>query len=121
MELYQCASDLCVRGYAIFKSGPGTDAKVLEKNCREIMDHVDAGTGGAYNFAGGVSRNTLDDSNLLDTRQGAPPELTIQYHNEMAYADKFPKYIAFAMVRRGREGTGGTTNLCDNTKVMKML
>lgn len=121
MELYQCASDLCVRGYAIFKSGPGTDAKVLEQNCREIMDHVDAGTGATYNCAGGVSRNTLDDSNLLDTRKGAPPELTIQYHNEMAYADRFPKYIALAMIRRGRQGTGGTTNLCDNTKVMKML
>ena len=121
MDLKVCSNDLIEKGYCVIHCGRGAKAQQLEKVCRDVMEYIKAGTGGEYNCSGGVSRAKLDCSNLLDTREGAPPELTIQFHNEMAYAAKFPKYIAFAMVRRDPEGTGGHTILCDNVKLIDIL
>ena len=122
MDPFECLVDIRHKGYHVIHCGTNTNAKTLEKACHDIFKLVKAGDArGEYNSSGGVARKTLNDSSLLDTREGAPAELTIQLHNEMAYAAKFPKYIAFAMVSRDVKGTGGDTTLCDNIKVVKIL
>lgn len=55
----------------------------------------------------------------MDSAAGAPKELTIQFHNEMAYAPEFPKYVTFAMVKQA--DVDGTTTLADNVLVQKKL
>ena len=122
MDPLECLADLRDKGHCVIRCVAGTKAESLEKVCRDVFELFEAGgAGGQYNCAGGVTRKTLDGSALLDTREGAPPELAIQFHNEMAYAARFPKYIAFALVHRDVNGTDGCTTLCDNTKVIKTL
>eukprot|EP00972_Heterocapsa_arctica_P104374 15384207-Heterocapsa_arctica.AAC.1 len=53
--------------------------------------------GGAYNGMGGVSRKSIQGTGFVDSSAGAPKEVTIQFHHEMAYATAFPKYVTFAM------------------------
>lgn len=55
----------------------------------------------------------------MDSAAGAPKELTIQFHNEMAYALEFPKYVTFAMVKQAN--VDGTTTLADNVLVQQKL
>jgi len=74
---------------------------------------------GSYNGKGGVSRKTIDDTSFVDSAAGAPSELKIQFHNEMAYATDFPKYVTFAMVHQA--DLDGTTILADNVMVQSSM
>ena len=66
-----------------------------------------------------VKLRGIDGTGFVDSAAGAPKELTIQFHNEMAYAAEFPKYVTFAMVKQAN--VDGTTTLADNMLVQQKL
>jgi hypothetical protein len=39
----------------------------------------------------------------------------------MAYSNRFPLYVAFAMTKRDPAGIGGETTVCDNLEVLSNL
>jgi alpha-ketoglutarate-dependent taurine dioxygenase len=81
--------------------------------------NVDNSSAGSYNGKGGVVRKSIDGTGFVDSAAGAPKEVTIQFHNEMAYATSFPKYVTFAMVRQAQ--ADGTTTLADNLAVQRLM
>ena len=68
-----------------------------------------------------MTRPTIGSSSFLDAGEGAPAELKIQFHNEMAYARAFPKKVAFAKFKGAEDGEDATTLLADNVEVTAML
>lgn len=75
-----------------------------------------------YNGQGGVSRSHLfgEKSSWISAADGAPKELTVEFHNEMAYAQAFPQWIAFGMFE-SQVQQGGHTMLVDNWKIVQDL
>lgn len=49
-------------------------------------------------------RSSIEGTGFVDSAAGAPKELPVQFHNEMAYAKEFPKYVTFAMVKQAEAG-----------------
>merc|ERR1719221_1474850 len=90
----------------------------MESAARRLMGLQPSG-GGSYNGGGGVTRNTIEGSSFLNGSAGAPAELPVQFHNEMAYSASVPTHLAFAMITQA--GTGGTTLLADNVEVTRLL
>eukprot|EP00932_Pfiesteria_piscicida_P019294 SRR837773.6118.p1 GENE.SRR837773.6118~~SRR837773.6118.p1 ORF type:complete len:319 (-),score=120.72 SRR837773.6118:14-880(-) len=90
----------------------------MEAVAQRLM-RVDASTISGYNGKGGVVRKTIEDTNFVDSAAGAPSELKIQFHNEMAYATDYPKYVTFAMIHQAE--LDGTTILADNLAVQSRL
>merc|ERR1719410_2050492 len=91
------------------------DMEIVGKTLLRIED----GDGGTYNGSGGVTRASLHNSSWLNAAEGAPAMLRIQFHNEMAYARRFPRYVAFAMFRPA--DVDGTTLVVDNVEVTQRL
>ena len=59
---------------------------------------------GLYNGSGGVVRSSIEGTGFVDSAAGCPKELPVQFHNEMAYAKQFPRYVTFAMVKQAEAG-----------------
>lgn len=121
-KLYDAAEkeeQVLSRGYALLRLGQDATLLDMERAARPLLGLDMEDTSNKYNGGGGVTRPTLGDSFLLDAGVGAPHELSIQLHNEMAYADAFPSRIAFAMVRPAEQG--GTTTICDNVALTARL
>jgi len=110
--------DISEKGYTVSRLGAAAGVRDMEKVALQLM-HVDPSTVGSYNGRGGVVRSSIDGTGFVDSAAGAPKELTIQFHNEMAYATEYPKYVTFAMVRQA--DTDGTTTLADNVVVQGRL
>eukprot|EP00439_Symbiodinium_sp_Y106_P035337 s356_g4.t1 len=110
--------DISEKGYTVSRLGAAASVRDMEKVALQLM-HVDPSTVGSYNGRGGVVRSSIDGTGFVDSAAGAPKELTIQFHNEMAYATEYPKYVTFAMVRQA--DTDGTTTLADNVVVQGRL
>lgn len=109
--------DIAEKGYALCSLGDAS-VREMESIALQLM-RVDPRNMGSYNGRGGVVRATIEDSNFVDSAAGAPKELTIQFHNEMAYAVEFPKYVTFGMVKQADQD--GTTILADNVLVQQKL
>eukprot|EP00933_Yihiella_yeosuensis_P044197 TRINITY_DN39293_c0_g1_i1.p1 TRINITY_DN39293_c0_g1~~TRINITY_DN39293_c0_g1_i1.p1 ORF type:complete len:362 (+),score=65.94 TRINITY_DN39293_c0_g1_i1:71-1087(+) len=109
---------LSVDGYAHMRLGTNASIMELESVARKLMGLGEVG-GGSYNGGGGVSREGIGDSSFLNGSAGAPSELPVQFHNEMAYSANVPKHLAFAMLTQA--GEGGTTTLADNVQVTAMF
>lgn len=105
-------------GYSVVRLGASASVKDMERVAMEAMQ-VDISSVSGYNGKGGVVRKTIGDTGFVDSSAGAPPEMRIQFHNELAYAMEFPKYVTFAMVTQASED--GTTTLADNFAVQKRL
>lgn len=105
-------------GWAVLNAGENASAREMEAVANKLL-RVGGGRGGSYNGGGGVSRATIDSSAWLNAAEGAPAELRIQFHNEMAYSRRFPKYVAFAMFQPADKD--GTTLVVDNVKVTQRL
>jgi len=105
-------------GYAHLRLGVDAPLREMDSAARQLMNLAEA-EGGSYNGGGGVARKTIGDSSFLNASAGAPAELPVQFHNEMAYSANVPKHVAFAMVSQA--GEGGTTLLADNVQVTKLL
>eukprot|EP00931_Biecheleriopsis_adriatica_P042830 TRINITY_DN24433_c0_g1_i1.p1 TRINITY_DN24433_c0_g1~~TRINITY_DN24433_c0_g1_i1.p1 ORF type:complete len:371 (+),score=83.97 TRINITY_DN24433_c0_g1_i1:46-1158(+) len=105
-------------GYALLRLGEQATASTAEKAARTLMG-IDESGGGKYNAAGGVTRPTVEDSGFLNAAEGAPAELRIQPHNEMAYARQFPESVAFIMLRPSAHG--GVTEIYDNLQLTRLL
>lgn len=105
-------------GYTVARLGASASVRDMEKVALHLMN-IDERAMGSYNGAGGVKRKTIEDTSFVDSAAGAPAEVTIQFHNEMAYATSFPKYVTFAMVKQAEED--GTTLLADNLKVQESM
>eukprot|EP00437_Effrenium_voratum_P013424 CAMPEP_0181456692 /NCGR_PEP_ID=MMETSP1110-20121109/31402_1 /TAXON_ID=174948 /ORGANISM="Symbiodinium sp., Strain CCMP421" /LENGTH=285 /DNA_ID=CAMNT_0023581111 /DNA_START=15 /DNA_END=868 /DNA_ORIENTATION=+ len=110
--------DLAEKGYTVCSLGASATVRDMEQVALRLMGVSPSGTG-SYNGRGGVVRQSIDGTGFVDSAAGAPKELQIQFHNEMAYATEFPKYVTFAMVRQAEEK--GTTTLADNLTVQKKL
>jgi len=77
-------------GYVHVRMGENASVHQMEDTARRLMG-LERNQDGEYNGAGGVSRNTIQGSAWMDTSAGAPSEIPVQFHNEMAYSKKFPK------------------------------
>lgn len=117
-ELNAAHTELKDLGYTRVQVGASASLNQLENVCRKLMGLDEVG-GGQYNGGGGVTRNTIGDSGFLNGSAGAPSELPVQFHNEMAYSADVPKHLAFAMLTQA--GEGGTTTLADNLEVTAQL
>jgi len=111
-------SDIAEKGYAVASLGASASIRDMEAVALQLMG-VDPLSTGSYNGRGGVVRKSIDGTGFVDSAAGAPKELTIQFHNEMAYAAEFPKYVTFAMVKQAN--VDGTTTLADNMLVQQKL
>ena len=80
------AAELRQAGYVVVRLGPKATAQEMERAARSLMGEAS----GSYNGAGGVTRQAIGDSNFLNAAEGAPATLRIQFHNEMAYAMRYP-------------------------------
>lgn len=109
---------LSADGYAHVRLGGGASLLEMESAARQLMGLQPRG-GGSYNGSGGVTRDVIEGSSFLNGSAGAPSELPVQFHNEMAYSSSVPTHLAFAMVTQA--GEGGTTLLADNVEVTRML
>merc|ERR1719337_700362 len=97
---------------------PGSQLRERERIARELMGDMEVVS---YNKAGGsVKRKTIGDSGWLDTAEGAPPEIRIQFHHELAYARNFPKYVSFGMMVQNTT-SGGLTQVVDSVKMTAEL
>lgn len=105
-------------GYTVARLGASASVRDMEAVALRLMQIDDKGTG-SYNGMGGVSRNSIDGTGFVDSAAGAPSEVTIQFHHEMAYAASYPKYVTFAMVRQADED--GTTTLADSMRVQQLM
>jgi len=105
-------------GYTVARLGAAASVRDMEAVALRLM-HVDSTSAGSYNGKGGVTRRSIDGTGFVDSAAGAPKEVTIQFHNEMAYATSYPKYVTFAMVRQA--DADGTTTLADNLAVQRLL
>lgn len=105
-------------GYVHVRMGPKASVHQMEDAARRLMG-LQVDQGGEYNGGGGVQRNTIQGSAWMDTSAGAPSEIPVQFHNEMAYSKKFPKHVAFAMVKQAE--SDGTTLLADNLHLTELL
>merc|ERR1719321_237881 len=105
-------------GYVHVRLGEKADVHQMEDVARSLMG-LQRNQGGEYNGAGGVSRKTIDGSAWMDTSAGAPSQIPVQFHNEMAYSKQFPKHVAFAMVMQASKD--GTTLLADNLHLTELL
>jgi len=106
-------------GYGVIRLGENATLEQMEQVARPLLGLSSEDTANRYNGAGGVTRPTLGESMWLDAGMGAPAELRIQFHNEMAYANRFPKAVAFAMKKQAEND--GATLLVDNVEVTKLL
>jgi hypothetical protein len=105
-------------GYAVLRLGAVSPLRERERIARELMGDMEVVS---YNKAGGsVKRKTIGDSGWLDTAEGAPPEIRIQFHHELAYARNFPKYVSFGMMVQNTT-SGGLTQVVDSVKMTKEL
>jgi alpha-ketoglutarate-dependent taurine dioxygenase len=105
-------------GYAVLRLGAVTPLQERERVARELMGDTEAVS---YNKAGGsVKRKTIGDSGWLDTAEGAPPQIRIQFHHELAYARSFPKYVSFGMMVQNTT-SGGLTEVVDSVKMTAEL
>lgn len=111
-------SDIAEKGYTVASLGASASIRDMEAVALQLMG-VDPSSTGSYNGRGGVVRKSIDGTGFVDSAAGAPKELTIQFHNEMAYAAEFPKYVTFAMVKQAN--VDGTTTLADNMLVQQKL
>jgi len=116
LDLAQRKIDM--EGFAHVRLGAGASLLEMENAARRLMNLKPSG-GGSYNGGGGVTRNAIEGSSFLNGSAGAPSELPVQFHNEMAYSGRVPTHLAFAMITQA--GTGGTTLLADNIEVTRML
>lgn len=105
-------------GYVHIRMGANASVHQMEDAARRLMG-LQINQGGEYNGQGGVSRSTIQGSAWMDTAAGAPCEIPVQFHNEMAYSKKFPKHVAFAMVMQAE--SDGTTLLADNMRLTELL
>jgi alpha-ketoglutarate-dependent taurine dioxygenase len=105
-------------GYVHVRMGKDASVHQMEDAARSLMG-LQRNSGGEYNGGGGVSRNTIQGSAWMDTSAGAPSQIPVQFHNEMAYSKQFPKHVAFAMVMQASED--GTTLLADNLHLTELL
>lgn len=110
--------DIAEKGYTVASLGASASIRDMEAVALQLMG-VDPSSTGSYNGRGGVVRSSIDGTGFVDSAAGAPKELTIQFHNEMAYAAEFPKYVTFAMVKQAN--VDGTTTLADNMLVQQKL
>ena len=79
--LAEARAALRTTGFARVPLGSAATLREMEEFAAEAMGVT---TSGAYNGGGGVTRQTLGDSNFLDAAEGAPAKLPVQMHNEMA-------------------------------------
>jgi len=105
-------------GFAVTSLGASASVQDMEAVAMKLM-RIDGDGAGKYNGMGGVSRKSIDGTGFVDSAAGAPSEVTIQFHHEMAYAAAYPKYVTFAMVRQAEED--GTTLLADSVKVQELM
>mmetsp|Transcript_9443 Transcript_9443/g.28440 ORF Transcript_9443/g.28440 Transcript_9443/m.28440 type:complete len:325 (+) Transcript_9443:67-1041(+) len=112
------AETLRLDGFVRVELGANTPIRALESTARQLMG-LGQEDGGGYNGGGGVTRNTVESSGFLNGSAGSPPELKVQFHNEMAYSPDVPRHLAFAMLRQA--GEGGANIIADNIKVTSML
>ena len=110
--------EITEKGYTVASLGASASIRHMEAVALQLMD-VNPSSMGSYNGRGGVVRSSIDGTGFVDSAAGAPKELTIQFHNEMAYALEFPKYVTFAMVKQAN--VDGTTTLADNVLVQQKL
>lgn len=110
------AGNLSKHGFTHLRLGEGASLAELEAAARKLM-HLGDSSGGFYNGGGGVTRDGIAGSGFLNGSAGAPAELPVQFHNEMAYGTAFPAYLTFAMLTQA--GEGGTTKLADNAVVTR--
>jgi len=106
------------QGYVVARLGASASVQDMEAVARRLM-HLGDGGSGTYNGMGGVSRNTIGESSFVDSSAGAPSEVKIQFHNEMAYARTYPKFVTFAMVKQA--DSDGSTLLADNLQVQSSM
>ncbi|CAJ1331964.1 unnamed protein product [Effrenium voratum] len=112
----QAHAEIASRGFTVYSMGAEASVKDMERAALELM-RTDPERLGSYNGTGMVERQGIDKSLFTDVAAGAPAELTIQFHHEMAYAAEFPNYVTFAMVQQAAEG--GTTTLADSIAVQQ--
>jgi len=112
------AQDIARDGYGVARLGAAASVRDMQDVAMHLMQ-VDTGRLGEYNGGGDVQRNTIDGSRFLDSSAGAPSEVAIQFHHEMAYAAAYPRYVTFAMVKQAEEE--GTTLLADSVKVQQIM
>ena len=110
--------EISEKGYTVASLGASASVREMERVALDLMG-VDPSSLGNYNGRGGVVRTSIEGTGFVDSAAGAPKELPVQFHNEMAYATEFPKYVTFAMVRQAEED--GTTTLADNVAVQQKL
>lgn len=110
--------EIAQRGYTVARLGADASVRDMESVAQKLM-RVDPSSVSDYNGKGGVVRKTIEDTTFVDSAAGAPCELKIQFHNEMAYATDFPKYVTFAMVYQADKD--GTTILADNVVVQSKM
>lgn len=115
-DIDAAAGKLRQDGFTHLRLGEGASLAELEAAARKLMG-LGNSSGGFYNGGGGVTRDGIAGSSFLNGSAGAPAQLSVQFHNEMAYSTAFPAYLTFAMLTQA--GEGGTTKLADNVVVTR--
>ncbi|CAK9040321.1 Dapdiamide synthesis protein DdaC [Durusdinium trenchii] len=115
---YGSTEEIAQKGYTVASLGAAASVRDMEIVALRLMG-VSPNSTGSYNGRGGVVRSSIDGTGFVDSAAGAPKELPVQFHNEMAYALEYPKYVTFAMVKQAQED--GTTTLADNVAVHRSL
>jgi alpha-ketoglutarate-dependent taurine dioxygenase len=73
-----------------------------------------------FNYAGGVSpRNALGASGGVYTSTEYPAQYALSLHNELSYADVYPRHLYFCCLIPA--GTGGETTLGDSRRILQNI
>ena len=78
------------------------------------------GAKGIGSYKGGsVKRDKFEGGQVLDVSSGAPANLPVIFHNEMAYSMAPPELVAFVCFKRAE--VGGLTKIAENSRVLSLL
>ena len=70
-------------------------------------------------YKGGQNpREDLGDG-ILNVNTAEPPHISLAFHNELCYHNKFPGVITFCCLQPSE--SGGITTLCDNVKMSRYM
>jgi alpha-ketoglutarate-dependent taurine dioxygenase len=86
----------------------------------DLRQVVGAISGGAplFNYAGGASpRRALGEGSYTSTEY--PPQLQLSLHNELSYADVFPRRLYFLCLMP--PASGGETTLGDSRRILAAI
>lgn len=106
---------LLTHGALLFRGYQARSVSDLERFVREF-----SGGEELFSYAGGVSpRNPLGGGGAVYTSTEYPAQYALSLHNELSYADLYPRHLYFCCLTPAE--TGGETTLGDSRRILQNI